>query len=89
MADVLDDTDQTMRDARRLRIFVRQAQALVNSAVDDVIFSCENPPFNGAFQLKIPRLTWLPFLQAKIDAAQAQLTAVSAAAQAIPKVTAG
>lgn len=86
MADVLDDAEQSLTAARKLRVLLREAQALVDSPADAIVFTCQNPLFNRGFDFTIPRSVWLPILQARITAAQAALASVTSAAQTIPKV---
>jgi hypothetical protein len=86
MADVLDDAQASLNGARQLRVLLSEAQALIDSPADAVVFICANPLFNRGFEFRIPRSVWLPLLQARVTAAQAQLASITNAALTIPKV---
>jgi hypothetical protein len=73
MADQLAALETKLRAARAAKAFVDQASALLQSAQDQVKFSCANPPYAGVFVLTLPRSVWGPALQAQVDAANATI----------------
>lgn len=86
MADALDTLQQQVREAKAAQAFIEQANALLTSGQDLVVFTCANPPYSALFSLNLPKALWQSPLEQAIAEQQAKIDAVSGVASAVKVV---
>lgn len=83
MADALDTLQQRVREAKSAQAFIEQANALLDSGQDLVVFTCANPPYSALFSVALPKSLWQAPLEQAIVDQQSKIDAVSGATSAV------